>query len=123
MGIINNILDSFNKAEFSVAPNKKLKTISSDFKKSFNLTLVFYKGNTIADGDLTLNQLNQKTTAKIVTKESDLKIKGNMKVGVVEKLFKTNFGITVQIKDKIGKVLVPNEISLGDASREVYKSK
>ena len=42
MGLINNILDKFNKAEFTVAPQKKLKTISADFKKAFNLTLVFY---------------------------------------------------------------------------------
>ena len=28
MGLINNFLDRFNKAEFTVSPNKKLKTIS-----------------------------------------------------------------------------------------------
>ena len=31
MGLINNIKDAFNKAEFTVAPNKKLKTLSADF--------------------------------------------------------------------------------------------
>ena len=60
MGIFNNIIDSFNSSEFSVAGNKKLKTISKEFKNSFELTLVFYKGNMIADGDLTLAKLNQK---------------------------------------------------------------
>lgn len=39
MGLFNNIKDHFNKAEFKVAPNKKLKTISADFKKTFDLTL------------------------------------------------------------------------------------
>ena len=53
MGIINNIKDAFNKAEFTVAPNKKLKTISAEFKKAFDLTLVFYKGVQIADPELT----------------------------------------------------------------------
>jgi hypothetical protein len=49
MGLINNLMDRFKNAEFTVAPQKKLKTLSSDFKKSFNLSLVFYKGVQIAD--------------------------------------------------------------------------
>ena len=57
MGIFNNIVDSFNKSEFSVSGNKKLKTISKEFKNCFELSLVFYKGNMIADGDLTLAKL------------------------------------------------------------------
>ena len=36
MGLINNIKDAFNKAEFTVASNKKQKTISDDF------VLVYY---------------------------------------------------------------------------------
>ena len=44
MGILNNFLDKFKNAEFTVAPQKKLKTISADFKKAFELSLVFYKG-------------------------------------------------------------------------------
>ena len=67
MGLLNNIKDAFNKAEFTVAPNKKLKTISAEFKKTFDLTLVFYKGVTIADGELTLNQLGKKTTKEVNT--------------------------------------------------------
>ena len=65
-------MDKFKNAEFTVAPNKKLKTISTDFKKAFNLTLVFYKGVQIADGDLTLAALNKKTT-KDVKSISDFK--------------------------------------------------
>ncbi|MCQ2154397.1 MAG: hypothetical protein MJY55_01090 [Bacteroidales bacterium] len=102
MGLLNNIKDNFSKAEFSVAPNKKLKTLSADFKKSFGVNLVFYKGTQIADGDLTLNQLNQKTTKNVDTKADDLKIKASMKVGEAEKLFSDKFGVTVQIKDADG---------------------
>ena len=102
MGLLNNIKDNFSKAEFSVAPNKKLKTISADFKKAFGLNLVFYKGTKIADGDLTLNQLNQKTTKDVKTKADDLKIKASMKIGDAEKLFSDQFGVTVQIKDAEG---------------------
>ena len=38
MGLFNNLMDRFKNAEFTVAPNKKLKTISADFKKTFDLT-------------------------------------------------------------------------------------
>jgi hypothetical protein len=58
MGLLNNIKDRFKNAEFSVAPNKKLKTISKDFKEAFGLSLIFYKGNMIAEDDLTL-ELNR----------------------------------------------------------------
>ena len=99
MGILNNLMDRFKNAEFTVAPQKKLKTISADFKKAFELTLVFYKGAAIADGDLTLAALNKKTTKEVNAKADGLKIKASMKVGDAEKLFDANFGVTVQIKD------------------------
>ena len=120
MGLINNILDKFNKAEFTVAPQKKLKTISADFKKAFNLSLVFYKGVHVADGDLTLAALNKKTTKDVKTTADGLKIKASIKVGDAEKLFDQNFGVTVQIKDAEGTKLVPNEITLGQAARGEY---
>ena len=120
MGIINNLMDKFKNAEFTVAPNKKLKTISADFKKAFNLSLVFYKGAQIADGELTLAALNKKTTKDVKTTADGLKIKASMKVGDAEKLFDKNFGVTVQIKDAEGKKLVPNEITLGQAARGEY---
>lgn len=50
-----------------------------------------------------------------------LKIKASMKVGEAEKLFDQNFGVTVQIKDKAGKVCVPNGITIGQAARGEYK--
>lgn len=120
MGLLNNILDTFKNAEFTVAPNKKLKTISADFKKAFNLTLVFYKGSTIADGDLTLAALNKKTTKDVKTMADGLKIKASTKVGDAEKLFDANFGVTVQIKDAKGTKLVPNGITIGQAARGEY---
>ena len=119
--LINNIKDAFNKADFTVAPNKKLKTISADFKKAFDLTLVFYKGVTIADPELTLNQLGKKTTKEVNTTADGIKIKGSTKVGEAEKMFDKAFGVTVQIKDKSGKNLVPNEITIGQAARGEYK--
>ncbi|MGD9492131.1 MAG: hypothetical protein AB7V36_02120 [Bacteroidales bacterium] len=120
MGIINNFLDRFNKAELSVAPNKKLKTISSEFKKEFELRVVFYKGSQIADNELTLAGLNKKTSKDVNAKADNLKIKGSMKIAEVEELFDKQFGITVQIKDISGKKLVPNGITIGQASRGEY---
>ena len=120
MGLLNNILDKFSKAEFTVAPQKKLKTISADFKKAFGLTLVFYKGAQIADGDLTLAALNKKTSKEVKTKAEGLKIKGSSKVGEAEKLFDSHFGVTVQIKDAAGAKLVPNGITIGQAARGEY---
>lgn len=120
MGILDGLKDHFNKAEFTVAPQKKLKSISADFKKDFDLSLVFYKGAQIADETMTLAALNSKTTKDVNAKADGLKIKGSMKVGDVEKLFDAQFGVTVQIKDKEAKKLVPNEITLGQAARGEY---
>ena len=120
MGLLNNLMDKFKNAEFTVAPNKKLKTLSADFKKAFNLSLIFYKGAQIADGDLTLAALNKKTTKDVKTTADGLKIKASMKVGDAEKLFDQNFGVTVQIKDAKGTKLVPNGITLGQAARGEY---
>ncbi|MBQ1938995.1 MAG: hypothetical protein II362_02135 [Alistipes sp.] len=120
MGFFANLKDHFTNAEFTVAPQKKLKTISADFLKAFNLALVFYKGVQIADGELTLAALNKKTTKNVNTHAEGLKIKASMKVGDAEKLFDVNFGVTVQIKDATGTKLVPNDITLGQAARGEY---
>lgn len=118
MGLLNTIKDHFTNAEFSVAPNKKVKTICADFKKAFGCTLAIYKGKQLADGDLTLNQLNQKTSKDVKTAASgELKIKASMKVGDAEKLFDEMYGLTVQIKDPAGKSCVDNKLTIGQAAR------
>lgn len=118
MGLINKIKDNFSSAEFSVAPNKKLKTLSADFKKAFGVNLVFYKGTILADEDMTLNQLNQKTTKTVDTKADDLKIKASMKVGEAEILFSQKFGVTVQIKDaKGGNDKSYDKLTIGELAR------
>lgn len=121
MGLISNLKDKFNKAEFTVAPQKKLKTLSKEFLDAFDLQLVFYKGNIIAEGDLTLAALNKKTTKDVKANADGIKIKGSTKVGDAEKMFDTNFGVKVQIKDKAGKMCVPNEITIGQAARGEYE--
>ena len=118
MGLLDKIKDNFTKAEFNVSPQKKLKTISAEFENAFGVELVFYKGKQIADGALTLKQLNTKTTKDVDTKADGLKIKGSMKVGDAEQLFDAQFGVTVQIK-KNGK-LVPNSMTIGEAARTEF---
>lgn len=118
MGLLNNIKDHFSNAEFTVAPNKKVKTVCADFKKAFGCTLAIYKGTKLADGDLTLKQLNEKISKEINTRSAEaLKIKASMKVGEAEKLFENTFGITVQIKDPSGKICVDNKLTIGQAAR------
>ena len=119
MGLFNSIKDHFNKAEFTIAPNKKLKTISKEFKEAFGLSLIFYKGKMIAEDSLTLAALNNKTSKEVdTTSKEELKLKASMKVGDAEKLFDSLYGVTVQIKDKTAKNLVDNNLTLGDASRQ-----
>lgn len=120
MGIINNIKDHFTNAEFTIAPNKKLKTISAEFKKTFGCTLVFYKGAMIADEEMTLAALDKHTSKDVKKTAAELKIKGSTKVSDAEKLFDKTFGVTVQIKDKAGKECVPNNITIGQAARGEY---
>ena len=43
MGLLNSIKDHFTNAEFSVAPNKKVKTICADFKKHLVARSLFTK--------------------------------------------------------------------------------
>ena len=118
MGLLNNIKDHFTNAEFTVAPNKKVKTVCADFKKTFGCTLAIYKGSVLADPEMTLAALNKKTTKDVKTKDAEkLKIKASMKVGEAEKLFDKMFGLTVQLKDPKGKECVDNKLTIGQAAR------
>ncbi len=119
MGLFDNIKDHFNKVEFTIAPNKKLKTISKEFKEAFGLSLIFYKGKMIAEDSLTLAALNNKTSKEVDTSSKEgLKLKASMKVGEVEKLFDSLYGISVQIKDESAKNLIDNNLTIGNASRQ-----
>lgn len=118
MGLLNNLKDHFTNAEFAVAPQKKVKTICDEFKKTFGCTLAIYKGQQLADPEMTLAALNKRTTKDVKTKAAEeLKIKASMKVGEAEKLFDELFGLTVQVKDPEGKKCVDNKLTIGQAAR------
>ncbi len=118
MSILNKVVDHFKKSEFTVSPNKKVKTIKKDFKTAFGLSLRIYKGKQFAEDSLTINQLNKKTKAEIKTNANEeLLIRASYAVGKVEKMFKDIYGIDVQIADADDKKLINNKLSLGDARR------
>lgn len=122
MGLLNNLKDRFNKAEFTIAPNKKLKTISKEFADNFNLGLVFYKGKRIAEDTLTLQQLCEYNTLSINRKNGVyLQLKIGMQVGKVEDIFKSTYGVTVQVKNVALTHLIPSRITLGQGARGEYK--
>lgn len=122
MGIVNlfqKIGDNFKGADFEVKAQTKIKTLCKNFRENFGLSLRVYKGNHIADTELTLAQLNkQSSKTDLKTNAGALKIKASMKVGDVEALFKKHFGINVQIADFNDKKLCNNSLTLGDALRQ-----
>ena len=65
MGIFNNFFDQFKAGDFTLEPNKKVKTIQSEFKENFKLSLRVYKGKQFADPEWTIAGLNEKTSKKI----------------------------------------------------------
>ena len=125
MGIFNKIIDNFKSNDFSVSGNKKLRTINKEFKDSFNLSLLIYKGNQRADESLSCAELNKKTSIDVDTSinNMDLQIKASMTIKEVERLFFDTFGVKVQIGDKKGKIISSKFdcITLGEAYREDYK--
>lgn len=118
MGLFNKVFDHFKTSDFTVAPNKKVKSVKKEFKDSFNLSLRIYKGSVFAEDSLTLKQLNEKTKATTInTNGKEFTLRASMKVGDAEEMFKTAFGIKVQIADKDDKKLINNKLTLGDAAR------
>ena len=90
--------------------------------RAFGYSLCIYKGTHIADENLTINQLNEQVSAKIdVKSDKEIKIKASMKVREAEKLFKSTYGMTVQVKNPEGTICVPNGITIGQAARGEYK--
>lgn len=118
MKLINKIKDALTSADFNIDNKMRVVVLCKEFKKNFGLSLRIYKGKQIADGRLSLNTLDQRTTQTSVNFDSSkLVIKANMKVGDVEKSFLDHFGIVVQIADLENKKLISNDLTLGEAKR------
>lgn len=120
MGLLSSITDRFKGADFDVAPNKKLKTIKKEFEENFGLKLKIYKGKKLAEDNLTINQLNKKTSLDVKKEIRGVKIKASHSIEDVENSFLNNFGLNVNVCYSNGKVIPPNEESqtLGKAQRK-----
>ena len=77
------------------------------FKEEFGTSIRVYQGRKFADNSSTLASI-RKDDAKI---KGDVEIRGNMKVGNVEKLFLNEYGIVIQIEDQKGK-LADNTVTI-----------
>jgi hypothetical protein len=117
MGVLDSIKDNFTNSSFEIDETMLIVELTKKFKTSFGCSLRVYKGNAIANGALTIKALDARTRTTIKHDAEKLKIKASEKVGEVENKFMEHFGLKVQIADKNNKKLVPNEVTLGEASR------
>jgi hypothetical protein len=117
MGLLNSITDNFKSGSFEIDNSMSITDLTKQFKSAFGCSLRIYKGKAIADGRMTMRTLNEKTSLEINKNAGKMKIRATEKVGDVEEKFLHHFGVKVQIADKHNGKLVPNEITLGEASR------
>jgi hypothetical protein len=97
--------------DFKVAGRMKVKTVKKDFKEAFGIGIRIYKGVAFADDDATLASIRSGAV-----KGGDIALHGATKIGNVEKKFKEEFGIRVQIENKKGD-LADNSITLSQAGK------
>jgi hypothetical protein len=95
-------------ADLSIGGRMMVKTLKSNFKKEFNLTLRVYKGQKMADDDATLASLSDK-------KVDDFTVKANMQIGNFETKFLAATGLKVQVASPDDGYLVNNveNLSIG----------
>lgn len=117
MGFFSNFFDRFKAADFQIAPNMKIKSIQSEFKNNFGLTLRVYKGKVLADPEITFAQLAKLTSKEVKSNSSDLVVKANMNIAEFEMLISNHFGVTVQVANEWDTYNVNNKYTLGQASR------
>ena len=91
----------------------KVKTLKSEFKDEFGLTLRVYSGRSFADDDATLASIR-----KGDGKGGEFSPKRNMKVGIFEDKMMELFGIKVQIAGCDDGYLCDNYLTLTGALEE-----
>lgn len=99
-------------AEINISGGTHVKTLKSEFKKNFGLTLRVYDGKKFANEDATLASISE-------SKVEEFSIRSNMHSGNVEKTFLDSAGLTVQVASPNDKELVANAFSLADR-KELY---
>ena len=104
--------------DLNVSGRMKVKTLKKDFNEIFGVEIKVYKTKTtgkgakVADDNVTLASIRGEGA-----KGGEISLHGRTKVGNVEKMFKEEMGIGIQILGKDGK-MADNSISLTQASKE-----
>ena len=118
MGFFNNLLDNFKAEDFHMNSRMKVKSVQRLFNENFGLTLRVYKGKQFADPNLTISQLNKRTSDKIDANQEDITIKASIKIGDFEKRIFNTYGLKVQVADEWDRNLQPDNYTLGQAARK-----
>ncbi len=92
--------------DFKVDGRMKVSTLKSGFVETYGVAIRVYKGKKFAPEDSTLSSIRDEGA-----KGGGIAIHGKTKVGNVEKMFKEEMGITIQIEDSSGG-LANNDVSL-----------
>jgi len=90
-----------------VSGRMKVATLKKDFEETFGVKIRVYNGKKFADDDATLASIRAKGV-----KGGDISLVAQTKVGNIEKAFKEQMGIAIQIEDMDGD-LANNKVTLG----------
>jgi len=97
-------------AEVTINGRMKVKTLKKQFLDKFGLSLRIYDGKSFADEDSTIASIR-----KGGARGEDFSVKGNMKIGNIEKKFSNEFAIKSQVAGSDDSYLCKNELTLAAA--------
>jgi hypothetical protein len=97
--------------ELSIDGRMKVGTFKKNFMEKFGVGVRVYTGKKFASDDVTLSSIRTEGA-----KGGKVKLHGRTKVGNVEKMFKEQLGIKIQIENKAGD-LADNSLSLAQAGK------
>lgn len=100
-------------ADFNISGRMKVKSLKSNFKKEFGLTLRVYQGNKFADDNDTVGSVSDIS----IPNGAEVKANGRTHVGNFEDNVKDTFGVKVQVANAEDSKLSKNDISLSAASK------
>ena len=92
--------------ELKVDGRMKVATLKAKFKEIYGIGIRVYYGKRFADDNVSLTSIRDESA-----KGGNVPIHGRTKIGNVEKMFKEQLGIRVQIENSTGD-LADNNISL-----------
>lgn len=103
--------------ELNVDGRMKVKTLKKGFNEIFGVEIKVYKTATTGKGAKTADvNVTLASVRGEGAKGGQISLHGRTKVGNVEKMFKEQMGIGIQILDKEGK-LADNNVSLTQAGK------